>query len=198
MVGRSAVRRMAGPAAGGALRWLVAALLVLACAGLQASRSASSAYPWTDFDDLFAQLERRAGPDLQLYRLTLDHAGVATLWVQNARQPDFIDAYGYDEGELTGPDPVKFSHYPSLQDIERRLIPRAAVDFGRLPALAGLACDAANLPDASVDGIVLERERRDGDLSAGTPAWKFRLRAGAARADVYFDLGGRVLHAQRD
>ncbi|WP_257386989.1 hypothetical protein [Tahibacter caeni] len=178
------------------LQAMLAAALMFAGAGAQAGRSASAAYPWTDFDDLFVQARQRSGL-VRIYRLSLDRAGVATLLLQNPRQPDYVDRYGYDEGEFTGPEPVKFSRYPSLAEIERQLIPREDVDFGRLPALADLACDAANLPDANVDGIVLERGDADGHAPPATPVWTFRLRDAARSADVYFSLDGRILHVVR-
>lgn len=164
--------------------------------GRPAGHAASSAFPWPDFDDFLRQLTAKAGLPLRIYKLKMGANGV-DLWIQNPRQPDFVDSYEYDEGDMKGPIPIKFEKYPTLEAIDGHVIPREQVDFARLPTLADLACVAANLPDANVIGIKLERSESRGKTKRWMPIWEFSLRSGDKYATVTYDLEGNLLHVDK-
>lgn len=178
------------------LLWAVlgAAVPLQAMAGTLA---ASAAYPWPDFADLLTQVAQRSGGEVRLYRLTLDHAGVAEILIQNPQTIDLIDRYRYDEGELTGPQPVKFSRYPSLAAIEQHLIDPRRIDFAALRQMVDAACEVAELPNASVTDIELERGDAHGTVHPRTVVWRIDVKGESGYASVDFDRFGRVLHVNR-
>lgn len=170
------------------------ALLLLISITHAVTSSASRAFPWPEFDDLFRKLAAKVGPDIRIYKLMVNQYGAADVWIQNPRKPAYIDSYEYDDGEMKGPIPIKFEKYPTMAEIEEHLSPRNVIDFAKLPALADAACLAAKLPDANVTGFrLLPGNAR----SHWLPIWEFSLEWRSKSAIVEFDVNGGFLREER-
>lgn len=179
-------------------RWVC--VLIFFCAGLtSAAEPAGVDYAWPNLTDFLGQLVHKLGPPVKVYKLELDHSGGVDLWVQDQGRRDLIDSYEYDHGKISGPIPVKFEHYPTIETLDRFVIELTTIDFQRLPAMLARAREALNLPDARVLGIELKRGDSGGKHQYRyIPIWTFRMDSARHDGSVQFDLAGQVLHVDKN
>lgn len=161
--------------------------------GLRAAESGPDLVPL--FDAALADV----GPPLRVYRLAVDWRGGAELLVQRNERPDLVDRFTLADGAVSGPSPVKFSEYPTVEAIDFHVIDAREIDLGLLPTLVARAREKLGMPDAAVSRITLERDDSDGFLTVtDVPIWELHL--GNRRHDGYvqFDLRGKLLHHAKD
>ena len=180
------------------LRWL----LLIACAitfAAHADAPAPSDYAWPNLTDFLKQLIGKIGAPIKVYRLTMDRDGKVDLWIQEQARPDLVDSYEYDHGTISGPMPVKFDHYPSLDALDHHVIELTTIDFPRLPGMLATARTKLGLPDARVVSIQLERGDSHGMLTySHIPIWTFDIDTPRHDGRVEFDLQGKVLNVDKD
>lgn len=156
-------------------------------------------YDWPNLTDFFKQLIDRVGAPVKVYRLRMDRDGEVELLIQDQRQRDLVDRYEYKEGRISGPTPVKFERYPSLEALDHHVIELTTIEFQRLPAMLATARGKLGLPDATVSSIELERGDSSGFLTfADLPIWTFHIETPRHDGRVEFSLDGRVLDADKD
>ena len=177
-------------------RWVVGLLF----SALSASAVAADAdFAWPNFTDFLGRLIQRVGPPVKVYKLKIDSNGGVDLWIQNQARPDLIDSYEYDHGKISGPIPVKFEHYPTVEALDHHVVELTTIDFQRLPGMLDSARERLNLPDAHVTFIELERgDSRGKHTYTDIPIWAFRLDAARHDGRVEFDLRGSVLNVDKD
>lgn len=169
------------------MRFLFATLALLA---LGAAR-ADGDYAWPDLAGFARQLEQRLDAPLRVFKLELDRDGNADLWLQNPDRPDLIDSYELADGRINGPIPVKFERYPTQETLDFHVIDAARIDFARLPAMLAKARKELRMPEGELTRATLER-------GENMPVWTMRLSDPRHDGTIEFDLGGKVLHAERE
>ena len=178
-------------------------LLCLAC-GIAVSANAADApvtsgYDWPNLTDFLKQLIDKVGAPVKVYRLTMDRDGKVDLWIQDQQRRDLVDVYKYEDGAMTGPAPVKFEHYPSIEALDHHVIELTTIDFQRLPGMLATARSKLGLPDARVVHIELERGDSSGMLTlSDIPIWTFLIDTPRHDGRVEFSLDGRVLDSDKD
>lgn len=184
-----------------------ALLAALACCGAPTATPAAApvatqavaGFAWPNLTDFLTQLIGRVGPPIKVYRLVIDRDSRVELLIQDQAQPDHIDRWDYEAGQMQGPAPVKFRNYPSQAALDHHVIELLEVDFPRLPAMLEAARTRLKLPDATVVEIRLERGDSGGLIQVtGEAIWTFKLETPRHDGKVEFDLHGRVLHVAKD
>ncbi|MGH8172256.1 MAG: hypothetical protein ACREPX_03865 [Rhodanobacteraceae bacterium] len=183
--------------------FLLRLLLCLACGFSLSARAAdapaASGYEWPNLTDFFKQLIDRVGAPVKVYRLEMDRDGKVELLIQDQRQRDIVDRYEYADGAMTGPSPVKFERYPSIEALDHHVIELTTIEFQRLPGMLETAKGKLSLPDAEVSSIGLERGDSSGMLTfSDLPIWTFHIETPRHDGHVEFSLDGRVLNAEKD
>ena len=173
-----------------------------ALAGIAANAAeppAATDYAWPNLTDFLKQLIAKVGAPVKVYRLTMDRDGKVDLWIQDQQRRDLVDVYKYEDGAMTGPAPVKFEHYPSIEALDHHVIELTTIDFQRLPGMLATARSKLGLPDARVVHIELERGDSSGMLTfSDIPIWTFLIDTPRHDGRVEFSLDGRVLDADKD
>lgn len=178
-------------------RWVSVLFFFLVSAN--AGGAPAGDYAWPNLTDFLGQLIHKLGPPIKVYKLKLDSDGKVDLWLQDQTRRDLIDSYEYDRGKITGPFPVKFEHYPTIEQLDRRMVELTTIDFQRLPDMLAHAREALNLPDARVSYIEFERGDSGGKHTyRNIPIWTLRMDSPRHAGSVQFDLTGQVLHVDKD
>jgi len=179
---------------------LRALFLVGIAARLFAADAPESAdYAWPNLADFFSQLATKIPPPVKVYRLKLDRGSKVDLWIQDQARRDHVDSWEYDHGTIKGPFPVKFDHYPSVGALDHHVIELTTIDFPRLPGMLASVRSKLKMPDARVFLVELERGDSHGALTyADIPIWTFHVDTPRHDGRVEFDLGGKVLNADKD
>lgn len=176
--------------------FLLAGVLTVAA---HADAPAKTDYAWPNLTDFLTQLAGKVGPPIKVYRLSMDREGKVDLWIQDQKRPDLVDSYEYERGTISGPTPVKFEHYPSIEAVDHHVIELTTIDFQRLPGMLASARSKLDLPDARVFLIELERGDSHGMLTYSDIAiWTFRVDTPRHDGRVEFNLDGRVLDVDKD
>jgi hypothetical protein len=179
-------------------------LLCMACSlaaavAIATEPAAAPDYAWPDITDFLKQLVGRVGAPVKVYRLVIDRDGKVDLWIQDQRHRDLVDSYEYERGTVSGPIPVKFEHYPSIEALDRHVIELTTIDFQRLPSMLAAAKAKLGMPDARLVRIELERGDSHGFLTySDIPIWTFDLDSPRHDGRVELSLEGRVLDADKD
>ncbi len=177
-------------------RWVVGLLFSVLSTGAFA---ADTDFAWPNLTDFLGRLTQRVGSPVKVYKLKIDSNGGVDLWIQDQARRDLIDSYEYDHGKISGPIPVKFEHYPTVETLDHHVIELTTIDFPRLPGMLDSAREKLNLPDGHVTFIELERgDSRGKHTYTDIPIWAFRLDAARHDGRVEFDLRGRVLNVDKD
>jgi hypothetical protein len=178
--------------------WVVLFGLVTAIANA-GEPGVSTDYAWPNLTDFLKQLVGKVGAPVKVYKLTMDRDSKVDLWLQDQARPDLIDSYEYDHGKVSGPVPVKFDHYPSVDALDHHVIELTTIDFPRLPGMLASARAKLALADARVVSIQLERGDSHGFLTySDIPIWTFDVDTPRHSGRVEFDLQGKVLDADKD
>jgi hypothetical protein len=160
---------------------------------------AAEPFPLPDLPRLFDAARAEMGEPLRLYSLEISSDGDTELLVRRNDRPDLVDAFSLADEEITGPAPVKFDNYPSLEALDYHEIDAREVDLRRLPALLDVARARLRMPEARVVRVSLERQDSDGALTYGNVAiWEVHLDDARHDGYVQFDTRGKVLHAERE
>ena len=154
--------------------------------------AADGDYAWPDLGGFTHQLEQRLDAPLRVYKLELDRDGNADLWLQNPDRPDLIDSYELADGKINGPIPVKFEHYPSQEALDYHVIDAGRIDFARLPGMLAKARKELRMPEAELTRVTLERDDENRAI------WTMRLSDPRHDGTIELELGGKVLHAERE
>ena len=180
-------------------RLLFAACLFVTFTAAAADAPPRADYAWPNLTDFLKQLIDKVGAPVKVYRLTMDRDGEVELWIQDQQRRDLVDVYKYEDGAMTGPAPVKFEHYPSIEALDHHVIELTTIDFQRLPGMLATARSKLGLPDARVVHIELERGDSSGMLTfSDIPIWTFLIDTPRHDGRVEFSLDGRVLDADKD
>jgi hypothetical protein len=174
-------------------------LVPIAALFVAGTAAAAEPFPLPDLARLFDAARAEMGEPLRLYSLEVSSDGDTELLVRRNDRPDLVDAFSLADEEITGPVPVKFDNYPSLEALDYHEIDAREVDLGRLPALLDAARTQLRMPDARVVRVSLERQDSDGALTYGNAAiWEVHLDDARHDGYVQFDTRGKVLHAERE
>jgi len=178
-------------------RFRLVAIAVMLTAG--ASSAAPEPFPLPDLGRLFDAARQEMGEPLRLYSLEIESDGDTELLVRRNDRPDLVDHFALEDGEITGPDPVKFDEYPSTEALDWHEIDAREVDLASVPRLLDAARAKLHMPDARIGRISLERQDSDGVLTYENAAiWEVHLDDARHDGYVQFDTHGRVLHAERE
>lgn len=156
-------------------------------------------FPLPDLARLFDAARDAMGEPLRIYSLEISRDGDTELLVRRNDRPDLVDWFKLEDGELTGPDPVKFESYPTLAALDYHEIDAREVDLAALPRLFDAARAKLKMPDASITGVTLERRDSGGFLTYENAAiWEVHLEDARHDGYVQFDAHGRILHDERE
>src|SRR4029079_13964501 len=120
-------------------RLLFAVLCLVTFVAAAADAPPAGDYAWPNLTDFLKRLIEKVGAPVKVYKLSMDRDGKVDLWIQDQQRRDLVDSYEYENGAITGPIPIKFEHYPSVEALDHHVIELTTIDFQRLPAMLATA-----------------------------------------------------------
>ena len=172
----------------------VALILGLAATTLVAGRLAADEP--TNHDGLLESpaaigdaVRSRFGAAVRIRSLSVQPAS-AQVEVQDPALPANLDLYPFEDGALGPPEPIQAGR--NKRDFEARLFPFADVDMLLIPRLLPDARRRAEIGDARVVSVVIERSQSYGDSELwGWPILRYTVDGPRGGAVVEYNLQGK-------